>query len=470
MALAAITLVALAVRVLFAITVASDLPFGTDADYYYLTAKGLRSGDGFNLRPAFALWPSTDDPSVLEPAGNHVPLHTLVLTAGGVLGFTSWDAQRVFLAGFSTIGVVLVGLLGRRVGGSAVGLVAATIVAVHPLWFQYPGFLSSDATFTVTAPALILAGLVAARQRTLRSMAVMGVAGGLAVLTRSEAVLFVPLLVLPVALLAGRGIRFRAVAISTVATVAVVAPWLIWMHSTYGVWSLSLNGGGTIALANCPETYAGPQIGSVVCGFAALGIAADGLPPDLSAEEKAVAFDEAARDLGISYARENAERLPVVVAARLGRTIGVFHLSESVDFDRTIGAEPTFQKAGFAVNWVLLVLSAIGAMVLVHRRSRRVLLVLASGPAVAISTAVLIYGATRIRVSAEPAIAVGAAVALTAGIRRLRPLWSGDTGRETIAESPAPLAPVARVQAVARTASASSSLRRKVVPANPRCT
>ncbi len=412
--LLAIATAGLVLRVVFALAVASDLPIGVDADYYYLTAKSLQRGDGYVLRPAEAMWPTTDDPTVTRPAGDHPPLHTLVLTSARYLGLTTWDQQRLFLATFASLGPVLVGLAGRRIGGDRVGLVAAAIAAVHPLWFQHAGFMSSEATYVVVAPAVLLAGLVAVDRRTTGAMATLGAMCGFAVLTRSESIIWFGVLGLPVALLSGRRLRLRSVLVVCLALTLVLGPWLAWMRSTYGTWSLSMNGGATIAIANCDRTYEGDRLGAVGCGFGWLATASTGVPEGLSATERKAAMDRNARELGVDYAWDHRDRLPVVAAARLGRTVGVYPFSEQVGFDRTIGAHPATQLAGLRLHLVLLVLAAAGAVLLVRRRRWRHLVVLGSGPVVSVVVGVLVYGATRMRLSAEPAIAVGAALGLVA--------------------------------------------------------
>jgi 4-amino-4-deoxy-L-arabinose transferase-like glycosyltransferase len=356
-----------------------------------------------------------------------------------VVGFTSWDAQRVLIAIVSAGAIALVGLLGRRAGGEAVGLVAAAIVAAHPAWFQYPGFLASDALYSVVASAAILAGIIAVEERTLRSAGVLGAVCGLAALTRTEAVLFAPFLVIPVCAVARRGRRILSLGTALAAMLAVLAPWLMWMHSTFGVWSMSLNGGGTLAIANCPAVYEGQHIGSVKCGLGWLGLAARGVPEDITEVEYLVYMDRSARELAVDFARDHADRLPAVAAARVGRTLGVFRLSDAVEFDVGIGGAEPYQWAGFAVNGVLLVLAPMGAVILARRRDRRSLLVLAAGPALALTTSVLIYGATRIRLSAEPSIAVGASLAIVGMARYLvAPSRSQGTGPVAASEAEVP--------------------------------
>lgn len=414
-----VILVALVVRLWFALGVASDLPSGVDSVYYHLTAESLVAGDGYQIRPAYSLWPTTSDPTVLEPAGKHPPLHPTLLAGGRLLGFNTWDDQRVFLSVVSVLGVALVGLIGRRVGGSTVGIVAAAIVALHPLWFQHPGFLSSEITYTVVVPALVLAGLVAIDRPGPRSMAVLGVAIGVAALTRSEAASFLVFLGAPVAWFA-TGQRLRSLLTVGVGCLLVVAPWVAWVHSTYGVWTLSLNGGVTLVLANNSQSYFGARVGAVDGGFGKIAYVDFAVDPEISGPERVAAIDAEGRRFAVDYAREHKGRLPVVMSARVGRTLGVYPVERMTEFDRGIGSHPPTQRVGIWLNWVLMVMAVGGASILWRRRELGYLVVLASGFAVALTTGILIYGATRMRISAEPAIAVLAALLAVSLVRRLR--------------------------------------------------
>ncbi len=405
----AITLLALVVRLVFALGVASDMPFGVDANFYRFTATSLTDGDGFT-------WVDPDLPGtpVRHTSTQHGPVASVVLAISNLVGFDTWDQHRMWLSLVGAVGVGLTGLLGRRIGGPAVGLGAAAIGALHPLWFQAPGFLTAEAAYFAVVPALLLVAHVAAERRTLPWMAGLGALCAVATLTRSEAVLFVGVLALPVALLSGPGRRLRSVAVVLATTVLVVAPWVAWIHARTGQVTLSTNGGITFAGSNCETTYYGPQLGEFngQCALVAGGMAYWQVPPGTDPTRAVGIVDAEARQMALDYVKTQERRLPVLVAARLGRTLGVFRPWDSVEFDRSIGAQRSTQRVGYAMHYVLMPLALGGIVLLVRRRRIDDLVVLLSGPVVAIGTGVLVYGATRMRVAAEPAIAVLAAYVL----------------------------------------------------------
>ena len=114
------------------------------------------------------------------------------------------------------------------------------------------------------------------------------------------------------------------------------------------------------------------------------------------------------RRLAVSYAAHHVERLPLIVAARVGRVLDVVGIGTQVDGD--VGEERYrwASWSGVVSWWVMAVLAAIG----VRRVTGPVRWVLLT-PVISVAiTTVLFYGAHRIRSPMEPVVIVFAAVAL----------------------------------------------------------
>ena len=121
--------------------------------------------------------------------------------------------------------IVLTWQLGRRMFSPRVGLVAAFVVAVYPLAWQFEELLYSESLatpLTVGALILILTGVPSARRA-----AAAGVVTGLALLVRpsSEFVLLGALVCWSVSVGWRRGIPLTLLAAAL--AVLVVAPWTI---------------------------------------------------------------------------------------------------------------------------------------------------------------------------------------------------------------------------------------------------
>jgi len=86
-------------------------------------------------------------------------------------------------------------------------------------------------------------------------------------------------------------------------------------------------------------------------------------------------------------------------------------------FDVAEGRPRSWQTVGQYVGWGLLALAAVGAALLSRRDWRRWWVVAMPLVAVTVSSA-LIYGSTRMRISAEPSIALLAAFGAVTFVRR----------------------------------------------------
>jgi 4-amino-4-deoxy-L-arabinose transferase-like glycosyltransferase len=254
--------------------------------------------------------------------------------------------------------------------------------------------------------ALILLGAYRLRDEpTTRNGALLGLAIGLAALTRPEALMFVPLLLL----LFFR--QPRAVGAVCVVTALVVAPWVIRNWSAFDRPLMSNQSAETIAGANCPTTYHGVGIGfwDVRCLQ----------PPGRITDNEA---ERAARwkTTGIDYAKDHIGRVPVVVAARVGRVVGLFKPGQQVQIDAFLGPYGVGLTRTALHGFQAVALLAVAGAVLLRRRRTAPVFPLLAPPVVVLVTVVVTYGLTRFRFAAMPALIVLAAVAIDAVIARIR--------------------------------------------------
>lgn len=412
--LTTVTALGVLLRLVVAFTVLDADTVPGDALYFRDTAASLAAGEGY-LHP-----PPGDGPPA--PSATHPPLLPALLGAAGLAGADDLAAQRVLLGVVSGLGVALVGFAGRRVAGPAVGLVAAAIAAVHPLWLQPPGLLMSEALYAVVVSGAVLAALRLRRAPVPGRAIVLGVLVGAAVLVRSEALALAVVLGVPAALLPARPARARerAVALAVVAAgvVVVVGPWVARNTAVFGRPLLSTNVGVTLAGANCEAAVTGARRGgfSAACGYVAAGLVLrDPAPAGDRWDEGQI--DRALVEIGASHAREHGVELPVVAAARIARAWGVYGLADNLTYEVGEGRDPALQWTGQALQLALLPMAVAGAVVAARRRRRGDLAVLLAGPVLVTVVAAAVYGSTRMRVAAEPALAILAAVAIVAAVR-----------------------------------------------------
>ena len=398
-ALLAIAGVAFALRLTYVAVVDPDVPALGDARNYHLLGENLADGHGY-VRAFDLAFRGVELPTAEFP-----PLFPTLLAGLTVIGADDESAQRVVMAALGAATAVLAAALGRRVGGRpAVGIVAGLVVAVHPLLVQLDGLPLAEALFV----PLVLGVLLAVDRRPYLAGALLG----LAALTRSEALLLLPLVVVPVA---WRRRRWGHVGAAALATVVVLAPWTIRNWSAFDRFvPTSHNLGTALAGANCDATYEGEQLGGWVFDCVQLR-RTDGLD-----DEAAQSRDY--REEGIEYATDHAGRWPAVVGARLLRTWSLWP-GDDAQLDTAVGEgrDRDWELAATWLDRLLLPLAAVGALILVRAR-RPVAGVVGVPLALSLATAAT-YGNPRFRAAAVPVLAVLAAVSVVVAVTR-RPLPS----------------------------------------------
>ena len=388
--LALIAAAGLAARLAYALLLVKSKPLLGDALEFHLQANLLADGKGY-IQPFLYEATGTARASADKP-----PLYPFLEAGVSLLGGRTWAWHQLVgcLAGTGTVAVV--GLVGRRAAGPRAGLIAAGLAAAYPLLVAADGSLRSESVYALCIALVLLAALVYREAPSARGAALLGVAVAAAALTRGEALVLLVLLALP---LCGP----RRAAVAAAACVVVLAPWLArcWIVFDRPVL-ISTNVGGLLAGANCDATYHGALIGQWDFGC---------IPPPVHANEALEA--ERLRDRGLSYARHHAGRLPVVVAARLGRSFELFRPREQARQEAFFeGRNLRVEQAGVACYYALVLLAAYGVVVL--RRRDGPWRILMAPVALVVFVTVISYGFTRLRVAAEPALVVLAAVALDA--------------------------------------------------------
>jgi hypothetical protein len=378
--LAAIAAGGLALRLIYTLLLTPHLRGLGDATYYHELANGLADGRGF-VDPAFG-----------TPTALHPPLFPLLLALPSWLGIDSYLGHRVVVSVIGMATVVGVGLLARRVAGDRAGLLAAAVAAASPVLISADSAVMSETLLGLLVVLCALAAYRLIERPSLARGAALGALIGLAALTRGEALLLVPLL------LPWR--RPKLAAALVIACAVVLAPWTIRNLADFeNPVVISTNNGGLIAGANCPSTYRGRDIGSwdIRC-----------VPAVPRPDESAASAD--ARRAGLDYARDHASRIPLVLAARLGRT---FELLQPVrQAEHAEGRAKGLEVAG-AVAWFLLLPLGVYGLVVLRRRAVPLPPLLAPF-ALAVAATLVGYGVPRFRHPADVALAVLAGVALDA--------------------------------------------------------
>jgi len=159
---------ALIVRVAYIWLARRGLPVGGDSRYYHEGANLLGQGKGF-VDPYQYL-----DAGRTVAAADHPPLYIVYLALFSVVGLTSATEHMLASAAVGVATVVVVGLLGRQLGGARLGLIAAALAAIYPNLWGYDGALESETVAQLAVALTLLAAYVWWREPTRRNAALVG--------------------------------------------------------------------------------------------------------------------------------------------------------------------------------------------------------------------------------------------------------------------------------------------------------
>ena len=411
--LAALVTLALAIRLLYILVIArAPVGVGGDAGFYH-SAANLTAHGNFYARGIFGHAYATAE---------HPPLYPLLLSVISLGCGETLLAHRIAGCVVGAASVALVGLLGRRVGGDRAGLVAAAIAALYPPLVTADGLVMSEPLFVfLIATALLLACRLVA-EPTVRLAAALGAVIGLATLTRGEGLLLLVLLAWPVAYgpAEGRGRRLLA---ATLATAAVLAPWIARNAVVFHRLILATDSSTVIAGANCHDTYYGHDI-----GWWSLDCLAHG-----RTRNQLLAGDASSAP-GLRYVRDHAVRLPLVAAVRVLRT---FDLFQPLRQGNRVLRRGLVDAVGLAFYYPLLVLAGIGLVLLRREAQPRMTTVMLAPIWMAVFVSAFGWGIGRFRVGADVSLLVLAALALTRLVAR--PAGADRPSRPSIRRGPPPV-------------------------------
>jgi hypothetical protein len=213
--------------------------------------------------------------------------------------------------------------------------------------------------------------------------------------------------------------RFARFALGVGVLVLTLVPWTVRNLVVFdgSLVPLSNNSGSVAQGANCDAAYSGPFKGLWVTNVSLEGNDADATRagcfagfPMLDGHNEAQAAGTL-RSAGMTYTRHHLTELPGVMAARLGRTFGLYQFEQQQNFAGTEGRNVQWDGRGTRGFQLLAIVGLAGLVISSVRRTRsweRWLLVVP--PAAVVVIVAFTYGNPRFRAAAEPAVVVLAAL------------------------------------------------------------
>ncbi len=405
--LLAIVGVGAVLRVLWALKAQNPVEL-RDPALYLILADHVAAGDGF--RYGFAPDQGT---TAYYPPGYPLALAAVVWLVR-LLPFdvTVFDVAIWLNVALSVATIGLVFVLGRRLGGDRVGLVAAGVWAMWPNLIFHSGIVLTETLFLFLLVLLLIVVLgdpAAARLPGKARLVTIGVLFGLTLLVRP-----VSLVIAPVFLVLWWGAGAKAalwrLALVGVATVAVLVPWSI--RSTVVMDEpvvMSLNFGDNLCLGHNPGATG---------GFGDLGAhcyTAEGLQrPEAETRRQSENIDRA-----VTYIRDHPGETLRRTPSKLRITLQ--NDDDGLDVAEDFGATPVvsdgtrdlLELAANAFYFVVAAAAIAGGVVLLRRPdpARRGLFLVVAGAAQLISP-LATFGDARFKMPIYPTLAICAAVAV----------------------------------------------------------
>jgi len=382
-----------------------------DAFYFHWQATFIANGAGWFISPSSYLLHH----AALQSA-EHPPVWVLVLAFADAIGIKSFLSQRLLTCLVGAVAVFMTGLAAREVAGPRVGLIAAVIAALYPNYWMNATTGLSETMLLLLVAAVIYASYRFWHRPSLCRAILLGALCALAAMTRSEQALLIVVVLIPLAL-ALRGVSFRRrftfAGVGVLTAVLLIAPWVGFNLARFNQpVFMSDDLGGTLAFSNCRPAFYGHSIG--FGDFKCLYAAQVGSSGDESQG------DAHLRRVALHYINAHSSRLPVVVAARVGREFGFYLPLEQIRLDVQLSSRPLVPAwIGLGMYYLLIVGAIYGGVVLRRRRDTLVPFV---GLLVEVVVATMVtFGATRYRVPLEVGLVVLGAIAVDA-------VWQRRTG------------------------------------------
>ncbi len=365
-----------------------------DSHRYLRVARNIAAGHGpIDEAPSSGAVPADG----IVRAGTD-PLYPAILAAGLRLGLVGdGDVRGMMRFGravnvlFGATAVLLLALIGRRLAGDGVGLMAAALLAVDPIIVFFHGLVLTETCFVT----LLLTGIYAIIRLNGRAETRWALLGGttlgLAILARSSGLLL-PVVLLPLVWYrAPRPRRPRVAGLFLGACGLILAPTVIRNHRLFGrLVPVRTGSGASLLEAWGPWADGGPGMDR---------IRYPAFPDNTDEFER----DRIARGAALTWARSHSGRVVALAWNKLRRTWSV-----------TPNAPGYLSTAYTAFGWLTVApvfAAALIGIVCWHRRLWTLALLLAPAAYFTLLHVVFV-GSVRYRVPAMPGVFVLAAAAV----------------------------------------------------------
>lgn len=334
------------------------------------------------------------------------PGTSLMLTSVYWMFGHSYTVGRVWFCLLSALTCLVVGLIGWRCFGAAVGLTASACLAVYPGHFYYSMHFLSETPFCLWLALAVWLTIRAVQSPSMGAHVVAGICWGLSVLTRPHILLALPIVVMIPLLVsvARRPKHLMALATQVCVVVAVVSPWVIRNAVVMGKPTIATISGIGFWGSNNEMTLNDPEYRGRWVKHSVLSRELRHLPPD------ELGRDAMAWRYGIEFVQRHPGEMLQLCAMKLVRFISPFPKTDN-----------KIVQWMFGLSWIAVAPLVVLGLGVSWRQRRQESWVLVLPILATMFSVVIFYGSVRFRDSCAPVFIPLAAYGLVCLVRKIRP-------------------------------------------------
>lgn len=333
--------------------------------------------------------------------------------------FMGLESSRVHsLAGslWAVPAVIGLALLGRRLGGNRLGVLAGVMVAASPVLIDYSARVVGETIVVAVMPWMLLVAFSLLDRPHVSKALGLGVLLAALALLRAEMIAVVPGLAAVMLWTWRSALGQRRIIMVSLAVALPVGATALWSsyssNNLIGDDATQIAGASsletTMLAGNCREIMAtGPQMGWK--SYRCTGIGSPGDP----LVRRFNSTDDKRQLLVDELKASGPVRVTVVSSLKVLRSAGLFQPATTVDYQATLSRWPSLPYYWAETVWIWAVITMAGGGALVLRRLRVNMLVLAVPLTVVAATIFATFGFPRYRLSIDPILYLGAAAFLT---------------------------------------------------------
>lgn len=339
-----------------------------------------------------------------KPTALHPPLYPLVLAFFDFLGFKTIHDQLVINCLEGAFMVFFLMLAAKEIYGVKASVIAGALSCCLPSLLVYDGVGLSEQTEMVVVSASIILAYKTFYNPSYFNLVFFGILLGLSSMARSEQILMVITIGVPLFYKLWPKLKrpWLKISVFLAGVVIIISPWLIRNLLTFNPpETFSSQLGITLETANCNHTYYGALVG--YWDFDCY--------KGIKVPHSEAGADQVWRNVAIKYIKSHFSRFLEVIPYRIGRILYLYNPFQQAALNQFEGWPIELGKISVYVAWTEQALAIVSIVILARKKIWQAPLV--AQIILVLLVAIFVYGNSRYRSSFELVLVLYSSIALT---------------------------------------------------------